>query len=82
MLSLFSFCVRLLHAFTVLKNVGPKVVMIYRMLNDVVFFMAILMVFLLAYGVASHSLLYPEEELNLRVRFDFLGSGPEGDEVL
>ena len=52
-----------------LKNVGPKVVMIYRMLNDVVFFMAILMVFLLAYGVASHSLLYPEEELNLRVRF-------------
>ena len=52
-----------------LKNVGPKVVMIYRMLNDVVFFMAILMVFLLAYGVASHSLLYPEEELNLRVGF-------------
>eukprot|EP00058_Branchiostoma_floridae_P006760 XP_002592248.1 hypothetical protein BRAFLDRAFT_70987 [Branchiostoma floridae] len=50
---------RLLQLFHVQKDVGPKIVMIKGMLQDLVIFMFILLVFIFAYGVARLSLMSP-----------------------
>ncbi|XP_039250889.2 transient receptor potential cation channel subfamily M member-like 2 isoform X1 [Styela clava] len=60
----FSFmiqCVRIVHIFAVHHILGPKIIMVGKMLKDLLFFLFILVVFLLAYGVASQALLYPGE---------------------
>ncbi|XP_078692315.1 transient receptor potential cation channel subfamily M member-like 2 isoform X4 [Branchiostoma floridae x Branchiostoma belcheri] len=54
----FSF-VRLPQLFMVHKDIGPKVIMIQKMLVDLVFFLVILLVFIFAYGVMRHTLIYP-----------------------
>ncbi|XP_076815902.1 transient receptor potential cation channel subfamily M member-like 2 isoform X1 [Clavelina lepadiformis] len=55
------YCLRILSMFTVHEELGPKLLMVGKMLKDIAFFVFILIVFLLAYGVASQSLLYPNE---------------------
>ncbi|XP_074627353.1 transient receptor potential cation channel subfamily M member-like 2 isoform X1 [Acropora palmata] len=52
---------RLLHIFSVSKHLGPYVVMIGRMTKDMLKFLIIMMVFLLAYGVAQQAILHPDE---------------------
>ncbi|KAJ7363533.1 Transient receptor putative cation channel sub M member 7 [Desmophyllum pertusum] len=42
-------------------NLGPYVVMIGRMTVDMLYFLLIMVVFLLAYGVAQQAILYPDE---------------------
>ena len=53
------YMLRILPAFCLNKYLGPKILMIYRMLSDLIFFILIFGIFLLAYGVAVQSLLYP-----------------------
>eukprot|EP00058_Branchiostoma_floridae_P019590 XP_002605080.1 hypothetical protein BRAFLDRAFT_124141 [Branchiostoma floridae] len=57
----FSF-VRLPQLFMVHKDIGPKVIMIQKMLVDLVFFLVILLVFIFAYGVMRHTLIYPNSQ--------------------
>jgi len=55
------YCVRLLQIFTIHRLLGPKIIMVGKMVKDMIFFMFILLVFLIAYGVVRQSLLYPDE---------------------
>ncbi|CAF2970713.1 unnamed protein product [Rotaria sp. Silwood2] len=50
--------IRSLSMFTALKQLGPKLVMIGEMVQDLKFFVLMLIVFILAFGVPSYSLIY------------------------
>ncbi|XP_067657196.1 transient receptor potential cation channel subfamily M member-like 2 isoform X2 [Haliotis asinina] len=56
------FYLRILKVYTAHSQLGPKLFMIMRMLEELVLFVMILVVFLLAYGVASQGLLYPQRK--------------------
>nr|XP_022342892.1 transient receptor potential cation channel subfamily M member 2-like isoform X1 [Crassostrea virginica] len=56
---LMSFFFRILHVFTVHKELGPKIIMIRRMMIDLVFFLIILMVFVLSYSIATYAIMFP-----------------------
>ncbi|XP_072042106.1 transient receptor potential cation channel subfamily M member-like 2 [Amphiura filiformis] len=58
------FFVRLLRMFAVSDNLGPKLVMIKRMMKEMLIFLCVLSVFLVGYGVASQALLYPNQDFN------------------
>lgn len=58
-MNLILFYFRVLHIFSVHKELGPKLVMIKKMVQDLGYFVAILFVFLVAYGIASQAILYP-----------------------
>ncbi|KAM9046844.1 transient receptor potential cation channel subfamily M member 4 isoform 1-T1 [Megaptera novaeangliae] len=60
-LDFMIFTVRLLHIFTVNKQLGPKIVMVNKMIKDVFFFLFFLGVWLIAYGVATEGLLRPQD---------------------
>ena len=101
------FWFRILHIFSVHKELGPKLVMIGRMVSsyiflklascslnssvtsyevelflplwyislqmvDLAFFVIILMVFIIAYGVASQVILYPNSDFGLELIRDVL----------
>ncbi|XP_057292178.1 transient receptor potential cation channel subfamily M member 3-like isoform X1 [Hydractinia symbiolongicarpus] len=51
---------RLLDVFYAHRILGPYVVMIYKMFIDMMYFLVILFVFLLAYGVATKAILQPQ----------------------
>ncbi|XP_071947504.1 transient receptor potential cation channel subfamily M member 3-like [Antedon mediterranea] len=59
--SCFLFYVRLLRMYAVSTNLGPKMVMIRKMIRELIFFLCILLVFMVGYGVASQSLLFPNQ---------------------
>ncbi|XP_077980205.1 transient receptor potential cation channel subfamily M member-like 2 [Glandiceps talaboti] len=59
------FMFRLLHMGFFQKEIGPKIIMIKKMLEDLVFFVVILIVFIMAFGVACEALLYPNHEPSL-----------------
>jgi transient receptor potential cation channel subfamily M protein 2 len=44
---------RLLHVFTFFKALGPKLVMIKKMINDLLFFLCIMAVFVCAFGITT-----------------------------
>ncbi|XP_046906696.1 transient receptor potential cation channel subfamily M member 4-like isoform X2 [Hypomesus transpacificus] len=52
------FTLRLIHIFAVHKQLGPKIVIVGKMMKDVFFFLFFLAVWLMAYGVAHQALLY------------------------
>ncbi|XP_022809071.1 transient receptor potential cation channel subfamily M member 3-like [Stylophora pistillata] len=60
-LDVMLWIIRLLHIFSVSKHLGPYVVMIGRMTVDMLYFLLIMVIFLLAYGVAQQAILYPNE---------------------
>ncbi|KAJ8036475.1 Transient receptor potential cation channel subfamily M member 3 [Holothuria leucospilota] len=60
-LDLLIFYVRLLQSFSVSRNLGPKLIMIARMMVDLLFFVCILAVFLIGYGVASYAIMFPNQ---------------------
>ncbi|KAH3801691.1 hypothetical protein DPMN_155350 [Dreissena polymorpha] len=55
-----AFFFRLIHIFSVQNVLGPKLIMIQQMLKDLVYFLVILVVFVLSYAIASHSILFPD----------------------
>ncbi|CAH2284838.1 TRPM8 [Pelobates cultripes] len=51
------FTIRLIHIFIVSRNLGPKIIMLKRMLVDVYFFLFLIAVWILAFGVARQGIL-------------------------
>ncbi|XP_055958034.1 transient receptor potential cation channel subfamily M member-like 2 [Patella vulgata] len=69
-LDLVAFYVRLLHIFVVSSSLGPKLVMLRKMiLKDLIPFMVIVLVFVLAYSVATEAILYPNTELSVKLLY-------------
>uniref|UniRef100_A0A4W3HRU2 Transient receptor potential cation channel, subfamily M, member 5 n=1 Tax=Callorhinchus milii TaxID=7868 RepID=A0A4W3HRU2_CALMI len=60
-LDFMVFALRLIHIFAVHKQLGPKIIIVERMMKDVFFFLFFLFVWLIAYGVATQALLHPNE---------------------
>ncbi|CAG5907319.1 transient receptor potential cation channel subfamily M member 4-like [Menidia menidia] len=52
------FALRLIHIFAIHKQLGPKIIIVGKMMKDVFFFLFFLGVWLMAYGVANQALLY------------------------
>nr|XP_033783909.1 transient receptor potential cation channel subfamily M member 5 isoform X2 [Geotrypetes seraphini] len=55
------FMLRLIHIFAIHKQLGPKIIIVERMMKDVFFFLFFLSVWLIAYGVTTQALLHPHE---------------------
>ncbi|XP_041118797.1 transient receptor potential cation channel subfamily M member 2 [Polyodon spathula] len=55
-------CLRLMAIFTVNKNLGPKIIIVRRMMKDIFFFLFLLAVWVVAYGVANQAILIHNEE--------------------
>ena len=51
---------RFLRLFHIRWDIGPKVVIMYRMLPELLSFLVLLIIFILAYGTASQALLSPQ----------------------
>ncbi|XP_069033770.1 transient receptor potential cation channel subfamily M member 4a [Embiotoca jacksoni] len=52
------FTLRLIHIFAIHKQLGPKIIIVGKMVKDLFFFLFFLAVWLMAYGVANQALLY------------------------
>uniref|UniRef100_A0A3B3TNQ2 Transient receptor potential cation channel, subfamily M, member 4a n=1 Tax=Poecilia latipinna TaxID=48699 RepID=A0A3B3TNQ2_9TELE len=52
------FTLRLIHIFAIHKQLGPKIIILGKMVKDVFFFLFFLGVWLMAYGVAHQALLF------------------------
>ena len=59
------FYIRSLHFFTMHKKIGPLLIVIQYMFQDLANFFLIMLVVLVGYGVALHSILHPKSELSL-----------------
>ncbi|KAG8433963.1 hypothetical protein GDO86_012355 [Hymenochirus boettgeri] len=55
------FTLRLIHIFAVNKQLGPKIIIVRKMMKDVFFFLFFLGVWLIAYGVTTEGLLHPND---------------------
>ncbi|KAF2977155.1 hypothetical protein EK904_007940 [Melospiza melodia maxima] len=55
------FTLRLIHIFAIHKQLGPKIIIVERMMKDVFFFLFFLSVWLIAYGVTTQALLHPND---------------------
>ncbi|XP_048362182.1 LOW QUALITY PROTEIN: transient receptor potential cation channel subfamily M member 8 [Sphaerodactylus townsendi] len=55
------FTLRLIHIFTVSRNLGPKIIMLQRMMIDVFFFLFLFAVWMVAFGVARQGILRRNE---------------------
>uniref|UniRef100_A0A8D2IVQ7 Transient receptor potential cation channel subfamily M member 5 n=1 Tax=Varanus komodoensis TaxID=61221 RepID=A0A8D2IVQ7_VARKO len=55
------FTLRLIHIFAIHKQLGPKIIIVERMMKDVFFFLFFLGVWLIAYGVTTQALLHPKD---------------------
>ncbi|XP_044605582.2 transient receptor potential cation channel subfamily M member 5 isoform X3 [Equus asinus] len=55
------FTLRLIHIFAIHKQLGPKIIIVERMMKDVFFFLFFLSVWLVAYGVTTQALLHPRD---------------------
>ncbi|KAG2455230.1 TRPM5 protein, partial [Polypterus senegalus] len=60
-LDFMIFTLRLIHIFAVHKQLGPKIIIVGKMMKDVFFFLFFLGVWLLAYGVTTQGLLHPND---------------------
>uniref|UniRef100_A0A3P8XJQ0 Transient receptor potential cation channel, subfamily M, member 4a n=1 Tax=Esox lucius TaxID=8010 RepID=A0A3P8XJQ0_ESOLU len=52
------FTLRLIHIFAIHKQLGPKIIIVEKMVKDIFFFLFFLAVWIVAYGVANQVLLY------------------------
>ncbi|KAJ8392633.1 hypothetical protein AAFF_G00073070 [Aldrovandia affinis] len=63
------FCLRLMAIFTISKTLGPKIIIVRRMMMDMFFFMFLLSIWVVAYGVAKQGILiHNEKRLNWIIR--------------
>uniref|UniRef100_A0A8C0ZV95 Transient receptor potential cation channel subfamily M member 2 n=1 Tax=Castor canadensis TaxID=51338 RepID=A0A8C0ZV95_CASCN len=69
-LDFIIFCLRLMHIFTVSKTLGPKIIIVKRMMKDVFFFLFLLAVWVVSFGVAKQAILIHNEN---RVDWIFRG---------
>ncbi|NXU57450.1 TRPM2 protein, partial [Turnix velox] len=61
-LAFIIFCLRLMHIFTISKTLGPKIIIVKRMMKDVFFFLFLLAVWVVSFGVAKQAILIHNEE--------------------
>ncbi|XP_059174640.1 transient receptor potential cation channel subfamily M member-like 2 [Physella acuta] len=66
------FYIRVMKLYTANRRLGPKIYMINRMLQELAMFVMVLMVFLMAYGVASQGLLYKNRSKEWLILKDIL----------
>ncbi|XP_029794679.1 transient receptor potential cation channel subfamily M member 2 isoform X3 [Suricata suricatta] len=69
-LDFIMFCLRLMHIFTISKTLGPKIIIVKRMMKDVFFFLFLLAVWVVSFGVAKQAILIHNER---RVDWIFRG---------
>ncbi|XP_042620293.1 transient receptor potential cation channel subfamily M member 2-like isoform X1 [Cyprinus carpio] len=63
------FCLRLMAIFTISRTLGPKIIILRRMMMDLFFFMFLLSIWVVAYGVAKQGILiHNEDRLNWIIR--------------
>uniref|UniRef100_A0A8D0E7K6 Transient receptor potential cation channel subfamily M member 4 n=1 Tax=Salvator merianae TaxID=96440 RepID=A0A8D0E7K6_SALMN len=60
-LDFMIFTLRLIHIFAVNKQLGPKMIIVGKMMKDVFLFLFFLAVWLVAYGVTTEGLLLPHD---------------------
>ncbi|XP_014869423.1 PREDICTED: transient receptor potential cation channel subfamily M member 2-like, partial [Poecilia mexicana] len=51
------FCLRLMAIFTINRTLGPKIIIVRKMMRDLFFFMFLLSIWVVAYGVAKQGIL-------------------------
>ncbi|KAL2081309.1 hypothetical protein ACEWY4_023162 [Coilia grayii] len=56
------FCLRLMAIFTISRTLGPKIIIVKRMMMDLFFFMFLLSIWVIAYGVAKQGILIHNED--------------------
>ncbi|KAM9342245.1 transient receptor potential cation channel subfamily M member 2 [Pholidichthys leucotaenia] len=56
------FCLRLMAIFTISRTLGPKIIIVKRMMMDLFFFMFLLSIWVVAYGVATQGILIHNED--------------------
>ncbi|XP_041056739.1 transient receptor potential cation channel subfamily M member 2 isoform X2 [Carcharodon carcharias] len=61
-LDFIIYCVRVMHIFTVSKTLGPKIIMVQMMMKDIFFFLFLLVLAIVAYGVAKQGILTHNEQ--------------------
>ncbi|XP_063356305.1 transient receptor potential cation channel subfamily M member 2 [Pelmatolapia mariae] len=55
------FCLRLMAIFTISRTLGPKIIIVRKMMMDMFFFMFLLSIWVVAYGVAKQGILIHNE---------------------
>ncbi|XP_053561671.1 transient receptor potential cation channel subfamily M member 2 [Bombina bombina] len=60
-LDFMIFCIRLMHIFSVSKVLGPKIIILRRMVKDIFFFLFLLAIWIISYGVAKQAILTTNE---------------------
>ncbi|XP_021180116.2 transient receptor potential cation channel subfamily M member 2 isoform X1 [Fundulus heteroclitus] len=55
------FCLRLMAIFTISRTLGPKIIIVKKMMMDMFFFMFLLSIWVVAYGVAKQGILIHNE---------------------
>ncbi|XP_076072117.1 transient receptor potential cation channel subfamily M member 1-like [Mytilus galloprovincialis] len=63
-ITLSMFILRSMHFFFIQRYIGPKVVMIGRMLGDLGFFIALYALFLISFGIMYQAILFPNSTLS------------------
>jgi disulfide bond formation protein DsbB len=71
-LMIVLFYVRFLQFYFAHRTIGPKVIIINRMFNDLLFFLCIFFVFIFAYGSFIQAILYPNKEPSISVLRDII----------
>ncbi|XP_040282701.1 transient receptor potential cation channel subfamily M member 2-like [Bufo bufo] len=61
-LDFMIFCIRFMNIFIVSKVLGPKIIILRRMIMDIFFFLFLLAIWIISYGVAKQAILVPNEE--------------------
>uniref|UniRef100_A0A3Q1FJK9 Transient receptor potential cation channel, subfamily M, member 2 n=1 Tax=Acanthochromis polyacanthus TaxID=80966 RepID=A0A3Q1FJK9_9TELE len=56
------FCLRLMAIFTISRTLGPKIIIVKRMMMDMFFFMFLLSIWVVAYGVAKQGILIENDD--------------------
>ncbi|XP_069554701.1 LOW QUALITY PROTEIN: transient receptor potential cation channel subfamily M member 2 [Brachyistius frenatus] len=56
------FCLRLMAIFTISRTLGPKIIIVKRMMMDMFFFMFLLSIWVVAYGVAKQGILIHNDD--------------------
>ncbi|XP_076603767.1 transient receptor potential cation channel subfamily M member 2 [Chaetodon auriga] len=64
------FCLRLMAIFTISRTLGPKIIIVRRMMMDMFFFMFLLSIWVVAYGVAKQGILIDNDN-----RLDWIARG-------
>ncbi|XP_078514895.1 transient receptor potential cation channel subfamily M member 2-like isoform X2 [Lissotriton helveticus] len=61
-LEFIVFCLRLMFIFTLSKVLGPKIIMLRRMIKDIFFFLFLLAVWIVSFGVAKQAIIVHNEQ--------------------